>query len=204
MQGLPPTLEPEVLDVLTDPRSLQLVATCLEACTRSAREGAVRAIETYVPPPPPPPDAAQAACQVCLSTGRAEKLLLCDGCHVAIHVDCLSPPIAEVPEGDWYCADCFDTAAKGLMALGDATRCVQYICKHAQLYKTLATLPQYDEIARFLLHALVALAPRSPGMASSVLLRVLHAEPWHVRAHVADAAGAMLLQTVHGAAREGA
>jgi hypothetical protein len=52
------------------------------------------------------------ACSVCGGTGGEESMLLCDegGCQGALHTYCAQPPIEEVPEGDWFCAEC--TASK--------------------------------------------------------------------------------------------
>lgn len=33
-------------------------------------------------------------------------MLLCDRCEAGYHLDCLDPPLVEVPVGDWYCPNC--------------------------------------------------------------------------------------------------
>ena len=33
-------------------------------------------------------------------------MVLCDRCDAGWHLDCLSPPLASVPEGEWLCPDC--------------------------------------------------------------------------------------------------
>ena len=33
-------------------------------------------------------------------------MLLCDGCDHGYHMYCLRPPLADIPEGDWFCYDC--------------------------------------------------------------------------------------------------
>jgi len=45
-------------------------------------------------------------CEVCGSPRDAERMLLCDGCNKGFHLGCLSPPLAAIPESDWYCAAC--------------------------------------------------------------------------------------------------
>eukprot|EP00899_Mesostigma_viride_P000110 jgi/Mesvir1/1009/Mv17543-RA.1 len=35
-----------------------------------------------------------------------EFLMICDGCDTPYHHTCLTPPLPEVPEGDWFCPDC--------------------------------------------------------------------------------------------------
>ncbi|KAK7073859.1 choline dehydrogenase 5, partial [Halocaridina rubra] len=42
-------------------------------------------------------------CKVCKDGG---ELLCCDSCVNAYHTYCLSPPLFEVPEGDWTCQRC--------------------------------------------------------------------------------------------------
>lgn len=50
--------------------------------------------------------------ECCLVCGDGENnvelLLLCDGagCSAAVHTFCLDPPLARVPDDEWYCADC--------------------------------------------------------------------------------------------------
>ena len=53
-----------------------------------------------------------AACVVCGSTKCASgphwTMLLCDGpgCSSGCHLQCHDPPLASVPNGEWFCADC--------------------------------------------------------------------------------------------------
>ena len=50
---------------------------------------------------------AEAICLVCGSGDNAEKMLLCDGCTSgAYHIDCLTPKLDAIPEGDWFCPAC--------------------------------------------------------------------------------------------------
>lgn len=46
-------------------------------------------------------------CEVCQRSDREEIMLLCDGCDAGYHMDCLMPPLAEIPAGSWYCDNCF-------------------------------------------------------------------------------------------------
>lgn len=46
-------------------------------------------------------------CEVCSHTDREDQMLLCDGCNRGYHMDCLSPPLTEIPESSWYCDYCF-------------------------------------------------------------------------------------------------
>lgn len=47
-------------------------------------------------------------CGACFKGG---KLLCCDGCERAYHLQCVQPPMTEVPKGDWFCAHCQETPA---------------------------------------------------------------------------------------------
>lgn len=42
-------------------------------------------------------------CKVCKSGGN---VILCDFCPSVYHLNCLNPPLADVPEGDWKCPRC--------------------------------------------------------------------------------------------------
>lgn len=48
-------------------------------------------------------------CEVCNSADREESMLLCDGCDKGYHMDCLDPPLTEIPAGSWYCDNCFES-----------------------------------------------------------------------------------------------
>ena len=53
-------------------------------------------------PPVPPGD----NCEVCGSGDGANSMLICDGCREGTHMSCLSPPMQDIPAGDWFCAKC--------------------------------------------------------------------------------------------------
>ncbi|XP_050348273.1 PHD and RING finger domain-containing protein 1 isoform X2 [Nymphalis io] len=46
-------------------------------------------------------------CEICGSTEDEETMLLCDGCDLGYHMQCLSPPLAEVPADQWLCPNCY-------------------------------------------------------------------------------------------------
>lgn len=56
------------------------------------------------------------ACGVCGRTDGEDAMLLCDrrGCLGALHMYCADPPMAEVPEGDWFCAECLKGKENGI------------------------------------------------------------------------------------------
>ncbi len=45
-------------------------------------------------------------CRICRRKTGDEYLLLCDGCDHGYHTYCLRPPLAFIPEGDWFCYNC--------------------------------------------------------------------------------------------------
>lgn len=46
-------------------------------------------------------------CEICNQSNREDIMLLCDGCDAGYHMDCLTPPLTEIPDGSWYCDNCF-------------------------------------------------------------------------------------------------
>lgn len=45
-------------------------------------------------------------CEICGRCDREDCMLLCDGCDLGYHLECLEPPLTEVPAGAWHCPDC--------------------------------------------------------------------------------------------------
>ena len=54
----------------------------------------------------PAGEAARTACHVCNRTTLASPILLCDNCPRGYHMECLQPPLQQVPVGNWYCPRC--------------------------------------------------------------------------------------------------
>ncbi|XP_008592048.1 PREDICTED: PHD and RING finger domain-containing protein 1 isoform X2 [Galeopterus variegatus] len=50
-------------------------------------------------------------CEVCGRSDREDRLLLCDGCDAGYHMECLDPPLQEVPVDEWFCPECTGPAA---------------------------------------------------------------------------------------------
>lgn len=48
-------------------------------------------------------------CEICGRPDREDVMLLCDHCNQGYHMDCLSTPLTEIPEGSWYCDNCSDS-----------------------------------------------------------------------------------------------
>ncbi|XP_012507491.1 PREDICTED: PHD and RING finger domain-containing protein 1 isoform X2 [Propithecus coquereli] len=56
-------------------------------------------------------------CEVCGRSDHEDRLLLCDGCDAGYHMECLDPPLQEVPVDEWFCPEC---AAPGVVSAADA------------------------------------------------------------------------------------
>ena len=52
-------------------------------------------------------------CERCGCGDREDSLLLCDGCDLGYHMDCLVPSLSRVPRGRWFCPTC---EASGLIS----------------------------------------------------------------------------------------
>ena len=48
-------------------------------------------------------------CEVCGRKEGGATMLLCDGCDHGYHLACLTPALAEVPDGEWFCPVCANT-----------------------------------------------------------------------------------------------
>lgn len=45
-------------------------------------------------------------CMICNQAANADDLLICDACDKGFHMDCLDPPLEQLPEGRWICPIC--------------------------------------------------------------------------------------------------
>nr|CAD7260129.1 unnamed protein product [Timema shepardi] len=45
-------------------------------------------------------------CEICGRHDREDRMLLCDACDLGYHLECLDPPLEQVPVFEWYCSDC--------------------------------------------------------------------------------------------------
>lgn len=53
-------------------------------------------------------------CEICATNydNDDDTLLLCDSCNLGYHIDCLSPKLEQVPQGDWFCPSCVEANKK--------------------------------------------------------------------------------------------
>ena len=54
-------------------------------------------------------------CELCKGGHHEEKIILCDRCDRGCHLFCLSPPLEQVPEGEWLCPICKAEDAHGFV-----------------------------------------------------------------------------------------
>lgn len=66
----------------------------------------LRKIPIEKPTPPLEPTVDPISCEICGSGDREDRLLLCDGCDLGFHLECLTPALNEVPLGSWFCNAC--------------------------------------------------------------------------------------------------
>ncbi|VAH71688.1 unnamed protein product [Triticum turgidum subsp. durum] len=57
-------------------------------------------------------------CKVCGIDRDDHVVLLCDGCDSEYHTYCLNPPLALIPEGDWFCPSCISDPEKSHLDQG--------------------------------------------------------------------------------------
>ncbi|XP_076918352.1 methyl-CpG-binding domain-containing protein 9-like [Bidens hawaiensis] len=59
--------------------------------------------------PLPPAPWEDGVCKVCGMDKDDDSVLLCDKCDSEYHTYCLDPPLARIPDGNWYCPSCMSS-----------------------------------------------------------------------------------------------
>ncbi|KAJ0862899.1 putative histone acetyltransferase chromatin regulator PHD family [Helianthus annuus] len=59
--------------------------------------------------PLPPAPWEDGVCKVCGMDKDDDSVLLCDKCDSEYHTYCLVPPLARIPDGNWYCPSCMSS-----------------------------------------------------------------------------------------------
>ncbi|XP_055961578.1 lysine-specific demethylase JMJ17 isoform X3 [Mercurialis annua] len=54
-------------------------------------------------------DEVDQICEQCRSGLHEQVMLLCDRCNKGWHIYCLSPPLKQIPPGNWYCFECLNS-----------------------------------------------------------------------------------------------
>uniref|UniRef100_A0A915KTT9 PHD and RING finger domain-containing protein 1 n=1 Tax=Romanomermis culicivorax TaxID=13658 RepID=A0A915KTT9_ROMCU len=57
-------------------------------------------------------------CEICGQANREDRLLLCDGCDKGFHLECLTPPLQDIPVDEWFCAHCAPRYKQRIEMLG--------------------------------------------------------------------------------------
>ncbi|GAV72561.1 Bromodomain domain-containing protein/PHD domain-containing protein/MBD domain-containing protein/FYRN domain-containing protein/FYRC domain-containing protein, partial [Cephalotus follicularis] len=89
----------------------------------------------------------EGVCKVCGIDKDDVSVLLCDTCDAEYHTYCLSPPLASIPEGNWYCPSC----ATGTCNDQDAS-------DSSEVFRQKRSKEYKGEVSRVFLEALVQLA----------------------------------------------
>ncbi|KAL9230574.1 hypothetical protein vseg_005909 [Gypsophila vaccaria] len=67
----------------------------------------------------------EGVCKVCGVDKDDDSVLLCDTCDAEYHTYCLNPPLARIPDGNWYCPACVSRlrlTSKGVHIIGRQRR----------------------------------------------------------------------------------
>ncbi|XP_077223126.1 methyl-CpG-binding domain-containing protein 9-like [Tasmannia lanceolata] len=81
---------------------------CLNAASQKELDDAI-ACASEIPKAPWEDE----VCKVCGIDKDDDSVLLCDICDSEYHTYCLNPPLARIPEGNWYCPSCVTGPCRG-------------------------------------------------------------------------------------------
>ncbi|XP_062106830.1 methyl-CpG-binding domain-containing protein 9 isoform X2 [Humulus lupulus] len=90
----------------------------------------------------------EGVCKVCGIDRDDDSVLLCDTCDAEYHTYCLNPPLARIPEGNWYCPSCV------------GKRVVQDVPENIQVIRQRSGKKYQGEVTRVYLEALTLLASK--------------------------------------------
>lgn len=51
-------------------------------------------------------DFTDEVCYTCGSSECPDRMISCDSCNTVFHLDCVDPPLEDIPAMNWYCSDC--------------------------------------------------------------------------------------------------
>uniref|UniRef100_A0A7N0VDH2 Methyl-CpG-binding domain-containing protein 9 n=2 Tax=Kalanchoe fedtschenkoi TaxID=63787 RepID=A0A7N0VDH2_KALFE len=85
----------------------------------------------------------EGVCKICGIDKDDDSVLLCDTCDAEYHRYCLDPPLAKIPEGNWYCPSCLVGKAESSAYIdvnrhGNKKKQGQYNCHQLELLSNLA------------------------------------------------------------------
>ncbi|KAK3103004.1 hypothetical protein FSP39_015697 [Pinctada imbricata] len=76
-------------------------------------------------------------CEVCGRSDREDRLLLCDGCDMGYHCECLDPPLTNVPVNEWFCPECRDPNVVEAEIVNDDDEIIELIMENDTSLPTL-------------------------------------------------------------------
>ncbi|KAL0371519.1 UNVERIFIED_CONTAM: BRCT domain-containing protein [Sesamum angustifolium] len=83
------------------------------AWAKKSLENLINRVEEVVEDPRTPDHSIDdVVCNVCGSGDRGDEMIICGaedgshGCGAGVHIDCLNPPLEDVPSEDWFCPEC--------------------------------------------------------------------------------------------------
>ena len=71
-------------------------------------------------------------CYVCVKTSRVGPLVTCDYCPLSFHLDCLDPPMSEIPRDVWMCPNHVETYLDTRLATTRVTERVELWDRYAR------------------------------------------------------------------------
>ena len=77
-------------------------------------------------------DSRQVLCYICGRSGRAGPLVSCDFCPLSFHLDCLDPPLSEIPRDVWMCPNHVETFLDTKLQTTSVTERVELWDKYAR------------------------------------------------------------------------
>ena len=77
-------------------------------------------------------DSRQVLCYICGRSGRAGPLVSCDYCPLSFHLDCLDPPLSEIPRDVWMCPNHVETFLDTKLQTTSVTERVELWDKYAR------------------------------------------------------------------------
>lgn len=106
--------QPKVVDEMRDPVIEEQMSLLRSLCPELAAEIAdlpAEAIEKVEPCKKCHDNEAkkckECGCSECGGKELPETQLFCEQCQYVTHMHCLDPPLEQIPDGDWYCPDCY-------------------------------------------------------------------------------------------------
>ncbi|CAM8935126.1 unnamed protein product [Rhodiola kirilowii] len=84
----------------------------------------------------------EGVCKICGIDKDDDSVLLCDACDAEYHRYCLNPPLAKIPEGNWYCPSClagkaYSSASIHVVRHGNKKKQGVYNCHQLELLANL-------------------------------------------------------------------